>query len=209
VTFLVDGTWKLRKGDSLRVSVADPGTLRDSLGNGAGTTARWIPIRLGPHPLKLAVEPYPSVQEYKDWTVPPTEPLLQIFVRDPGGSWSTLPPGGANGDLGKPAQDTSHYSGIILRLNRAMSGMAYIYDNIGVAVAKIDLQPLANAVQSGLVETDRKGNFEALLAWNGIADGKVAPSGVYLVRVFTHYVEDGKQIWTNQTFRVGWKRHVN
>lgn len=212
VTFLVDGTWKLRKGDSLRVSVADPGTLRDSLGNGAGTTALWIPIRLGPHPIKLDVEPYPPVREYEGWSVPSTEPVLQIFVRDPGGAWSTLPPGGTRGPggggvLGKPAQDTSHYSGIILRLNRGMSGMAYIYDNIGVAVAKIDLQPLANAVGAGLVETDRKGRYEALLAWNGMAQTKIAPSGVYLVRVFTNYVEDGRQIWTNQTFRVGWKRH--
>lgn len=205
VTFLVDATWRLVKGDSLRISPLDRGTVRDTLGNGSSETARWIPIRLGPHPLRLDIEPYPPVRKYEEWSIPLDEPILQIFVRSPGGSWSTLPPGGA-GSLGTPAQDTSHYSGIILRLNRAMTGMAYVYDNIGISLGKVDLQPLANAVLSGLVETDRKGNYEALLAWNGMAQFKIAPSGVYLIRVFTHYVEEGRQVWTNQTFRVGWKR---
>jgi len=207
-TFLVDSSWHLAKSDSVRVSPASRGTVRDTEVVGADSIAPWIPLRLGPHPILLDISAHPPVRRYEGWTVPSNEPTFQIFVRVPGGNWQVLGPGGT-GPSGSPLQDTSHYSGVVLRLNRAMTGGAYIYDNLGVSVANLDLARLADAVQAGLVETDRRGNYEALLAWNGVAEMKVAASGVYLVRVVTHYLEAGQLVWSNQVFKIGWSRKAD
>ncbi|MEK7394161.1 MAG: fibro-slime domain-containing protein, partial [Fibrobacterota bacterium] len=204
-TFLVDSSWHLAKGDSLRVSPATRGTVRDLSNVGSDSIAPWIRLRLGPHPIRLDIKANPPVRSYDGWNVPPNEPTFQIFVRKPGEGWMVLP-NGAGAPTSAPMQDTSHYSGVVLRLNRAMTGGAYIYDNIGVSVANLKLDRLADAVNAGLVETDRRGNYEALLAWNGISEMKVVASGVYLVRVVTHYLEDGQLVWSNQVFKIGWKR---
>ena len=149
----------------------------------------------------------PAVRKYEGWTPPSGEKPIQILVRDPvTGKWTQLD--------GSPAlQDTSHYGGIYLKLNRAMKGSAYLYDNLGVFVADISLDKLADAIAAEGVKPDARGNYEVWLAWNGTSlkdaagvQAAVAPSGVYMFRIVTHYYEDGQNILLNQIFKTGWKR---
>lgn len=207
-TFLVDSSFKGVKGDSVRAtSPLSRGTISDTLSNRPGTPAGWVPLEFGPHPILLEWKPMPSVREYEDWTPPADEPALQLLVRDPvTGRWTTV--GGAS-----PAQDTSHYGGILLKLNRAMKGSVYLYDNLGVFLAEIPLDELALAILAGGVKPDSRGNFEVWVAWNGTSMGALArgravvvPSGVYIFRVVAHYEEDGQEVFLNQLFKSGWKR---
>ena len=46
----------------------------------------------------------------------------------------------------------SHYAGIALETNKEIDGgTLFLYDNLGVAVAKLDLSELAQAVRQGRV----------------------------------------------------------
>lgn len=206
--FLVDTSFHGGRGDSIRAtSEATGGTVSDTLGNAPGTRSGWVPLKLGPHPILLIWKPMPSVRKYDGWTPPADEEALQVLVRDPvNGEWRRLD--------GSPArQDTSHYGGVYLKLNRAMKGSAYLYDNLGVFVADISLDRLAAVIAAEGVTPDSRGNYEVWLAWNGKSlrdagstQAAMAPSGVYMFRIVTHYWEDGKTVFLNQIFKTGWKR---
>jgi len=207
VTLLIDTTFTARKGDSLRLTAQGVGgTAVDASGNRPGSKAGWVVLEFGPHPILLDWHPMPSVRVYRDWTPPSDEPALQILVRNGKGDWVHLD--------GSPArQDTSHYGGIYLRLNRAMQGSAYLYDNLGVFIADVGLEKLTEAIVSESIQPDSRGNYEVWLAWNGTSLNKalsgipaVSPSGVYIFRIITHYEENHQSVLLNQVFKTGWKR---
>ncbi len=206
-TFLVDTSFAVRKGDSLRITApGTSGTVSDLGGTRPGTPAAWVPLEFGPHPLRFEWKPMPPVRRYEGWVPPTGESPIQILVRDPSGRWTTL-------DGGSPGQDTSHYGGVWLRFNRAMRGGAYLYDNLGIFVADVSFDPLVALIESQGLEPDERGNYEIWVAWNGTSLGSVAtgsaavaPSGVYIFRIVSHYRDGDEMVTLNQVFRTGWKR---
>lgn len=207
ITLLVDTSFHARKGDSLRLAPAGSGgTGVDGAGNTSPTgPAGWVAIEFGPHPVQLDWRPMPPVRVYTGWSPPSGEAPIQILVRDGSGRWVTL-------DGNAPAQDTSHYGGIYLRFNRAMKGSAYLYDNLGIFVADVGFEKLTEGIESGAIEPDARGNYEVWLSWNGTSMNRalqgaagVSTSGVYIFRVITHYLEEGRTVMLNQVVKTGWK----
>jgi fibro-slime domain-containing protein len=207
ITLLVDTSFHARKGDSLRLTASGSGgTAVDRGGNSSPSgSAGWVAIEFGPHPVQLDWRPMPPVRVYTGWTPPAGESPIQILVRDGNGRWVTL-------DGSAPAQDTSRYGGIYLRFNRAMKGSAYLYDNLGIFVADVGFDKLTEGIESGAIEPDARGNYEVWLSWNGTSMNRalagtsiVSPSGVYIFRVITHYLEEGRTVMLNQVVKTGWK----
>jgi len=129
---------------------------------------------------------------------------LQLFVRrgiGTQGEWKSLDgtPFGYADTLGQ-----SNRIGAKLELNDVVDGAAYLYDNMGVFVAHIDLKPILEASAKGLVATDPRGRYEVWVAWNGVANGKIAPSGIYLMRIVAMRKVERRTAVQQKVVRMGW-----
>ena len=202
VELYVDSTFLATASDSVRI--AQGGGIADLLGNAPGRTALWAPIEVGPTRLKLQVQPWPAMANYTGWQLPPSEPPLSVFVRatssDP---WRTL-------DGAAPAQDASHYAGLLLKTNKDLDdAVIYVYDNSGVAVTKIDLAPVQELVRQGLLPTTVRGDIQVWIAWNGKGNHfAMASSGVYLFRVIAWKMFEGRRELVHQVYTLGWRNPI-
>lgn len=203
--FLVDTNVAPKKGQGIRITPGMIGGISDRLGNFPTDTAAWGPLELGPIPPRLLAKPYPAMGRWDGTPPDPTEPTLQVLVRRGIGAvsaeWKTLD--------GKPfgLADTSGHSAFVgakLELNGLTEGAAYVYDNMGVFVAYTDLKPVIDAMANGSIETDTRDRYEVWVAWNGVYNQKIAPSGVYLMRILGYRKLDNRMFIQQKVVRMGW-----
>ena len=196
--FLVDSTFGLQFGDSLRISAAPTGALSDAAGNTPGSLAWWTPIVWGQPPVNLSLDlPHPVVQ-FGATPVPAGESPITLLIH-PDITQSTVwtAPQGPT-----PSGLDTRFGGPVVRLNRipVTLGM-YVYDNLGVFVLSQDLSNLDTLISSGALQRDRRGDYEIWLAWNGKdAKGRDAASGVYSIRIFG-WLKDGGQTYLFNVLR--------
>jgi hypothetical protein len=202
VDFLVrvSDTFPLVVGDSVRITAKPQGIVSDTAGNAPGSFAHWTPVVFGPTPLRLQIKPYTSVRTYTGWSIPADEPNVTLLVRDgPGSPWR-LPDGSSSG------LDTSHVTGVVVHTDRMVFGGFYLYDNLGVFLTSADLTAVNTAMENGTITTDARGFYDVFFAWDGRAnDGRIAPSGVYLVRIYGWKSEGSQKILVNKVQNIGWR----
>ena len=112
-----------------------------------------------------------------------------------------------NGTLqGQPINDTNHLTGMLVELNRPLSGMMYIYDGLGISVGKVDLSDLAKAWKSPS-NASKDQVQQVWIGWNGTNQNRqFVASGVYLLRLVALIeTEPGKTQLRNLIQKVGWQ----
>lgn len=197
---LVDSSFAAQDGDSVRLAAWPEGGVEDLVGNRPGRFVHWTALELGAPRVKLVAMAWPDVARYQGWSVPPSEPTLSVFVRSgQNAPWKTV-------EGQAPKQDASHYTGILLKTNKALEGaVLYLYDNMGVAMAFVDLADVQKALRENRLESSLRGDLDAWIAWNGMTRrGTMAPSGVYIARVVGWVIIDGKREVVNQVYTLGW-----
>lgn len=185
--------------------------IQDRSGNRPGLQTRRVPLKLGLRPLQLKIGTYPPLLKNEGataWTVPPAgTPQFEILVRPQGSGlpWQVLKDGVLQP---VPANDTNHLTGMLLTLNRPLSGTLYVYDNIGVSVGKISLKDLTAAWDASNSGSKDQVN-QVWIGWNGTnANNSFVASGVYLLRLVALVeLEPGKTQLHNMVKKVGWKRN--
>ena len=198
---LVDSSFLGTSDDSLRIQARPAGGVSDRAGNAPDRLAHWTRLELGPIPLRLEAGPWPSMARNTGWEVPRGESPISVYVRSsPTAPWKEL-------DGTREPGPISHYVGISLRTNKDIDGgTLYLYDNLGVAVAKLDLAELAEAVRQGRVVRTLRGGYEAWIAWNGVTStGQFAPTGVYIGRLVVWKRIDGQLSMVHKVFKLGWQ----
>lgn len=201
VEFLVDSTFLATGKDSLRIGAWPSGGVQDPAGNRPGRFAHWAPLELGPIPLRLNARPWPSMARNTGWSVPSGEPPLSLYVRATGADeWRSL-------DGRRSPSEPSRYTGVLLQSNSDIDdGTLYLYDNLGVAVAKLELAELAQAVRQSRTERTIRGGYQAWIAWNGTTSrGEFAPTGVYIGRLVVWKRQDKELSLVHQVFKLGWQ----
>ena len=211
VALLLDTAQSLNmsSSDSLAAAtLAGGGTLLDLLGNQPSLVGRWVRLKIGPQKSVFIVNVQNPVLVYSGWMdakqVP--GPTMQIFVQGRDSSWQSLS-GATSGGTG---DFVNQGMGVVIRTNDAFGGFAYIYDNLGTFVAKIDLSEVAKQWQD--LPKFGKGYSQVWLRWDGrTSTGAVAASGVYTLRLVTRR-DDGTSAtdaaghYINQLYKMGWKR---
>lgn len=203
--FLVDTNVAPEDGHGIRITPKGIGGISDRLGNHPTDTAAWGPLELGPIPPRLMAKPYPAMGRWDGLPPDPNEPTLQVLVRRGIGAvsaeWKTLDgkPFGLADTAGRSA-----FVGAKLELNGLTEGAAYVYDNMGVFVAYTDLKPVIDAMAKGTIETDTRDRYEVWVAWNGVYNNKIAPSGVYLMRILGYRKIDNRMYIQQKVVRMGW-----
>jgi len=201
IDMLVDPSFPATTGDSIRLAIWPAGGLADDLGNGPARSARWVPLEILPGPFQLSVEPWPAMTTFKGWTIPPQDPPLALYVRtSPEASWTTSD--------GMPAEvDPTQRTGILILTTRNLvRGSVYVYDNAGIAVATVNLEPVIAAIRAQRIRVPTRGDLQIWVAWNGTSGGgRLVSSGVYPVRVFGWAEVDGDRRIFNQVHRLGWR----
>jgi hypothetical protein len=192
--FLVDSTNVIRTGDSLRISAKPSGALSDTSGNTPDRLAWWTPIVWGQPPPMLTLNlPHPVVQLGNVSAQPGKSPVTVLIHPDLAhpADWTSVP-----GSAGSGSLDTAHLSGVVVYLNRIPEKLGiYVYDNMGVLVVRQEMPSLADLVSTGVIQRDRRGNYELWLTWNGKDNqGHDAATGVYLIRVFG-WLKDGTRLY--------------
>ncbi|GEM_PF-994103 len=197
-TFLVDTFVAPSPGDGIRMDMPGAGGLLDSSGNGAGDTAAWGPLVLGPIPPHMALIPYRTVRKWNGQIPAGTEPAIQIFVHggQGGGPWKTLD--------GSAPSDTSQMVLVLFRMNGPTDAAVYVYDNSGVFVAYQNLGAVKQAYLDGAIQTDSRGNYEVLVGWNGKAVHGMAPSGIYLMRMVGWRTVGTRPYIEQKLINLGW-----
>ncbi len=199
--FIVDSSFHGTEKDSLRIGAWPGGGIQDPAGNRPGRFAHWTRLEPGPVPLRMEARLWPSIARNTGWDPPRGESPISVFVRRaPGEPWKGL-------DGRRDPGPVSHYAGISLQTNKEIDGgTLFLYDNLGVAVAELDLSALAQAVRQGRVARTLRGGYETWIAWNGTTStGKFAPSGVYIGRLVVWKRVDGQQSLVHQVFKLGWQ----
>lgn len=199
--FLVDSNFLATDKDSLRIGSWPSGGTQDLAGNRPGRFAHWTPLELGPIPIRLDAKPWPSMARNTGWTAPSGEPPLSVYVRATGkDEWRSL-------DGRRSPTEPSHYVGVLLQANSDIDdGTLYLYDNLGVAVAKLELAELAQAVRQSRTQRTLRGGYQVWIAWNGTTSrGEFAPTGVYIGRLVVWKRVDGQQSLVHQVFKLGWQ----
>ena len=195
---------QLGSGDSAWLS----SILQDAWANHPGANTRRVPLAIGLRPLQLKIGTWPPVRKNEGenaWKAPiEGTPQFEILVRPQGTNapWQTV----VNGAFGgAPVNDTSHLTGMLLTLNRPLSGVLYVYDNIGVAVGRIDLKDLSKAWNTDSTSKDQV--REVWITWNGTNQKNAfAASGVYLLRLVALVEVDKNKVEVhNLVKKVGWK----
>ncbi len=202
--FLVDTNVAPTKGQGIRLNPRPIGGISDTLGNYPGDTAAWGILELGPIPPRLAVDPYPAMGRWNGMEPNLSVPNLQVMVRRGTGGmadWKTLD---GRRVASPDSMGRSPFVGAKLQLNGITDGVAYLYDNMGVYIAKVNLGPVVEAMKDGRIETDARGRYEVWVAWNGVYDGKIAPSGVYLMRMVGYRKVDHQMMVQQKLIRLGW-----
>ncbi|MBK8802923.1 MAG: fibro-slime domain-containing protein [Fibrobacteres bacterium] len=197
---LLDSTFAGQEGDSVRLAAWPEGGVEDGAKNRPGRFVHWTPLELGAPRAKLVAMVWPDLARYTGWMVPPSEKPLSVFLRsNQAAPWRTL-------DGRSPGQATSHYAGIVLKTNKSLeSARLFLYDNMGVAIAFVDLADVQRAVREGRVESSLRGDVDVWIAWNGMSrQGSMTPSGVYLARVVGWVFIDGRREVVNQVYNLGW-----
>lgn len=197
---LLDSSFLAEDGDSVRLAAWPDGGVEDLVGNRPGRFVHWTVLELGAPRVKLVAMVWPDIARYQGWSVPPSEPMLSVFVRSgQNAPWKTV-------DGQAPKQEVSHYTGILLKTNKALEGaVLYLYDNMGVAMALVDLADVQKALRGNRLESSLRGDLDAWIAWNGMTRrGTMAPSGVYIARVVGWVIIDGKREVVNQVYTLGW-----
>jgi len=182
----------------------------DALGNRPGPNTRRAPLQLGMRPVQVKIGTWPPLLINKGetaWPPPATgTPQFEILVRPLGSgqAWQTVESGAIQG---RPINDTSHLTGMLVTLNRPLSGMMYVYDQLGISVGKVDLSDLAKAWKSPS-NTAKDQVQQVWIGWNGTnANRQFAASGVYLLRLVALIeTEPGKTQLRNLVQKVGWQR---
>jgi hypothetical protein len=199
----VSDTFPIAVGDSVRITAAPGGILSDSAGNTPGSFAHWSPVDFGPTPLRLQLDPYTPVRVYTGWPIPTDQPNVTILVRDSPSSPWRLPDGSPS------SLDTSHATGVVVHTDRLVLGGFYLYDNLGVFLTSANLDDVNNAMAKGTVPMDPRGFYDVFFAWNGRSNnGRIAPSGVYLVRIFGWKSEGNQKVLVNKVQNIGWKAEI-
>lgn len=198
-----DSTIGKRRGDSVRIAAT--GALLDLSGIASPLRTAWVPLEFGPRAYNFTMGSYPAVRRVPVATTPPPgEAGLQALIRVPGtGAWQTLD--------GKTVTDTSRLGGLWIETNQPLRGKLFVYDNLGIHVASLDLAPLEAAFSSGDLERaallDSRGRGRFWLAWNGTSDrGNLVSTGVYTFRVVTWQGTATEPRWSNRLLRIGWHR---
>lgn len=213
VRLFVDATansTQFHRGDSLATAGSE-GTLTDLLGNQAGLLRRWVKLKFGARNPVFSVTVQNPVQTYTGWmdgVKTPTHPGMSMLVREPGGNWTRLD--GENLELTQEEIEKQGM-GVLVEINQGMSGYAYIYDNLGMFVAGIDLSKFKTAWDDGKVPTSASQRTQVWIYWDGRSNkGEMAASGVYTLRLVTDRGDKTKgkvnNDFLNKTYRLGWKR---
>jgi len=209
LTFLLDTTISdaFTGGDSAWLT----SQVTDASGNQPGANAHRVPLQLGVRPMQVKIGTWPPILVNKgetSWPAPKEgTPQFEILVRPLGAGlpWQAV----QNGTFqGRPVNDTNHLTGMLLTLNRPVSGVMYIYDQLGIGVGKIDLSELAKAWKSP--SNGSKDQVQQVwIGWNGTNKNRqFAASGVYLLRLVALIeTEPGKTQLRNIVQKVGWQ-HV-
>lgn len=204
VTILVDTNVAPAKGQKIRMNSAAAGGLSDRSGNFAADTAAWGELVLGPIPPRLIASPYPAIGHWNGQPADLSAPQLSLQIRrgfDPSGVWTTLDGRPGNGiDSGRGPV----WPGVKVSLNGLTDGGAYLYDNMGVFVAYVSLKPIVDAYDKGLIDTDPRGRYEIWISWNGVAKGRIAPSGIYLMRIVGYRMINSRPLIQQKVVRLGW-----
>lgn len=197
----VGDSFLVRRNDSIRITPLPTGVVLDREGNTPGRFAHWSPLEIGPVPLVLQAHAYIPVREHqKDLPYPPGQKPVTVLVRPGAGEPWHLPDGSPGG------VDTSRMSGIVVRTDRVIDGSFYLYDNIGTFLVGHDFKEVNEAIDDGTLVPDARGFYEVFFAWDGrSAKGALAPTGVYLGRIFGWKQEHGQRALVNQVHRIGWK----
>jgi fibro-slime domain-containing protein len=189
--------------------------VRDFDRNVPGSNARRVPLQLGQRPLQLKIGVWPAILHNdgaNTWPPPAAgTPQFEILTRlkNVPGPWQKADGGTMQGI---PGNDTNHLVGMLVTLNRPLSGMLYIYDQLGIAVGSVDLKPLAEAWKA--LPSDSTGDGigkmrQVWITWNGTdKNRRFAASGVYVLRlVAVVETTPGKFQMQNIIERVGWSRY--
>lgn len=202
---------KFSRGDTLAAAPGWIGSLVDLSGNMPGIPGRWVRLTFGPRAPVYDVQVKNPLLKYDDWfngkpVVPGSS--LQLLVREPGGMWKSLD--------GTPLAMTQEEldaqgTGVMLTVNEGVSGYVYIYDNLGIYLAGIDLAKHKDAWDKGSVPTNASLRTQLWVRWDGRdAKGAVASSGVYTMRLITKRQFEGQSeaqsSFLNKTYKMGWGR---
>lgn len=189
--------------------------VKDFNRNVPGANARRVPVELGQRPLQLKIGAWPAILHNdggNSWPPPAAgTPQFEVLTRlknDPG-PWRKV---GGGSMEGMPGNDTNHLVGMLVELNRPLSGRMYIYDQLGISVGTVDLQPLAEAWKGLTADSTGDGigkMRQVWITWNGTdKNRRFAASGVYLLRlVAVVETSPGKFEMRNLIERVGWSRN--
>lgn len=218
LTMVVDTVWGSRLGTNDSARLAPGSRVVDAAANKVGANSRWVKIVFGLRPVQLDIAPYPypvlkntAKDGGETWKEPgPGIPAIELLVRDPfdpKAGWKraeTVVSGDPTTGTGS-ANPESHLLGIKIRLNRPLEGTLIIYDNLGVAVRQVDLGVLAKLwTENAATKDDMR---DVWVAWNGTdANGKFAASGVYLFRAVVKFEDEGKLVFRNLVWKLGWHR---
>lgn len=174
-----------------------------------GATSPWAALSFGLRPLKLTVGTQPSLRSNAGenaWPVPTAgTPQLEILVRQAGSSaaWQSVTGGRFASAV---VNDTAHLVGLLLTVNRPLTGALYVYDHLGISVGMISLESLSQAWKADAAAQDKV--REVWIGWNGTGKGnQFVGSGVYLMRLVGVFQnEDGSTEVRNLVQKVGWQK---
>lgn len=218
LTMVVDTAWGSQLGSNDSARLAQGSRVVDAAANKVGANSRWVKIAFGLRPVQLDIAPYPNPvlrNTAKDggetWKEPGVGiPAIELLVRDPfdvKSGWKraeTVVSGDAATGSGS-LNPENHLLGIKIRLNRPLEGTLIIYDNLGVAVRQVDLGVLAKLWTAN--EASKDDMRDVWVAWNGTdAHGKFAASGIYLFRAVVKFEDEGKLVFRNLVWKLGWHR---
>jgi fibro-slime domain-containing protein len=199
--FLVDTSVYPKQGDGIRINPVVSGGLTDANGVGPEVVAAWVKLELGPLPVRLLALPYHPMRTWNGKVPPETEPVMQVFVRAGKGGpspWQTLD--------GTPMPDTSNLVGTIVTLNSASHVTVYLYDNLGVFIARREMEEARRLAVENKIPVDSRGNFQVWVGWDGVANKRMAPTGVYLMRVVAWREVENRNVFRQKIVRLGWIR---
>jgi hypothetical protein len=221
LTLVVDTSWesRLKLGDSARLAYSALGSrIWDAAQNRVGLLSRWVPIEFGLRPMEFTIRQDHALLVNKGdntWTEPgPDVPQMEILVRQPGtDNWVRVDenlqtgPGGTVTTGAPPKNNQDQVMAVYLRLNRPVSGDLFVYDNLGISVARKDLSDLRKLWPEGTEDVMR----EVRITWNGTGStDQFVATGVYLLRAVVK-VDDGSGhiYYKNLLWKYGWNHGAN
>jgi len=213
VWLFIDSTQTFSKRDSLGAAPLPIGSLSDLLGNQPSMVGRWVYITFGTRKPIFNVTVQNPILNYTGWldaSPNAATPSITLLASAPNGSWQTL-----DGTV-LSAQDALKQQGmgVVITLNQAINGFAYIYDNLGTYVAGIDLSKYYEAWSDATkVPKSAADRTQLWIRWDGrSANGTMASTGVYTLRLVTRRSNGTSAVdavnghYINQLYKMGWKR---